>query len=169
MRKRVFGKNLSRDRGARHALFRSLTLALIEHGSIRITKAKAKAIQADIDWLVTEAKKSSITSRRKIFSFLANNRVATEKLFGIVKDRFSAQNSGFTKITNLPQRFGDNARVVKFEWSKEAKNTKEGKSDDAKGDKEGEETKAKSLPTGKRSLKDKLGILRRKKTTKVLK
>lgn len=49
MNKKVFGRKLSRSRPAREALFAQLTRALILNGKIVTTKAKAKAIQGDVE------------------------------------------------------------------------------------------------------------------------
>ncbi len=120
MKKKVFGRHLSRDRGSRDALFRSLIKALIEHGTISTTKSKAKAIQADIDGLITQVKKGSLSSKRGIHAYLTNDRRLTEKLFTTVSDRFPDRHGGFTRIVNLPKRVGDNAQVVRLEWSQKA-------------------------------------------------
>jgi len=59
VRKRVFGKKLSRERATRGALFVSLVESLVLNKKIKTTKAKAKAISGMIDKLVTLAKKDT--------------------------------------------------------------------------------------------------------------
>jgi large subunit ribosomal protein L17 len=119
MKKRVFGRQLSRERDTRRALFRSLIRALVLNGKIKTTKAKAKAIQGKIDTLVTLGKKNDISARRKAYAVLGNDRVTTDYLFGKVASVFSGRTSGFTRIVNLPRRLGDSAQMVRFEWSVE--------------------------------------------------
>ena len=75
MKKRVYGRKLSRERDTRRALFRTLIRALVKYDKIVTTKAKAKAIQGDIDKLVNLAKKDSIQARRRLFASLGNDKV----------------------------------------------------------------------------------------------
>jgi large subunit ribosomal protein L17 len=119
MKKRVFGRQLSRERDTRRALFRSLIRALVEHGKIKTTKAKAKAIQADIDKLVNLAKKDSISAKRRVFAILGNDKETTKKLLKEVVPSFSDRSGGYTRIVPLPARRGDAAQIVRFEWVKE--------------------------------------------------
>ena len=119
MKKRVFGRQLSRERDTRRALFRSLIRALVKHGKIKTTKAKAKAIQADIDKLVNLAKKDSISAKRRIFAILGNDKETTKKILKEVVPSFSDRSGGYTRIVPLPTRRGDAAQIVRFEWVKE--------------------------------------------------
>jgi large subunit ribosomal protein L17 len=117
MNKRVFGRKLSRSRPAREALFASLTQSLIINGKIVTTRAKAKAVSASVDKLVTMAKTGTLAARRKVMSKLDNARGATDLLFQKVVKAFPAKTSGFTRIISLPRRVGDNAQVVRMEWT----------------------------------------------------
>lgn len=115
MRKKIFGRQLSRSRKAREALFRNLIRALVLQGSIQTTKAKAKAIQGQMDKLITRAKKNSVASQRLLLAKLGNDREVLQKLIAFVpvtKER----NSGYTRIINLPRRTGDLAQVVRLEF-----------------------------------------------------
>lgn len=116
MKKMVFGRKLSRGRKAREALFKSLTQALIMRGAITTTKAKAKAIQGDIDKLITLSKKDSVEARRKVSAILGNNRVLALTVFEKISKAFEKRTSGFTKIILLPRRKGDNAEMARLEW-----------------------------------------------------
>ena len=117
MKKKVYGRKLSRGFNARKALFRALIRAIVMHGSIETTKAKAKAVQGDIDKLVTLAKAGGINQRRRVYARLGNDRETTDKLFEFAASYFSSRSSGFTKIVKLPRRRGDLAEVVRFEWT----------------------------------------------------
>ena len=117
MKKRVYGRKLSRGLNARRALFRALIRAIVMHGSIEITKAKAKSVQADIDKLVTLARVGGINERRRIYAYLGNDRKTTDKLIETVKNSFSSRESGFTRIIKLPRRKGDGAEIAKLEWT----------------------------------------------------
>lgn len=116
MIKKVFGRKLSRGRTAREALFASLTRAIILSGKIVTTKAKAKAVQRDVEKAVTLAKKGTLAARRQVFGILDNAKDATEKLFRDVAPSFK-RTSGYTRIINLGPRKGDNAPAVRMEWT----------------------------------------------------
>ena len=118
MRKKIFGKKLSRDVSARRGLFIALTKALVEHGKVKTTKAKSKAFQAEIDKLISLAKENTLSARRKVYAMLGNDRRTSDKISKEVVPFFTDKKSGFTRIINLPQRKGDNAPIVYFEWSK---------------------------------------------------
>ena len=117
MNKRVFGRKLSRSRPAREALFASLTQSLIVNGKIVTTRAKAKAVSGSVEKMVTLAKDGGIAARRKVMSNLDNARGATDILFQKVAKAFATRNSGFTRIISLPRRVGDNAQMVRIEWT----------------------------------------------------
>lgn len=117
MNKRVFGRKLSRSRPAREALFASLAQSMITNGSIVTTRAKAKAVIGSVEKIVTMAKAGTIASRRKVMSKLDNKREAVDVLFQKVVKSFPAKTSGFTRIISLPPRVGDNARMVRMEWT----------------------------------------------------
>jgi large subunit ribosomal protein L17 len=116
MIKKVFGRKLSRNRPAREALFAALTRAMILSGKIVTTKAKAKAVQRDIEKAVTLAKKGTLSARRQAFATLDNAKDATDKLFNVVAVSFK-RTSGYTRIINLGPRKGDNATMVRIEWT----------------------------------------------------
>lgn len=117
MNKKVFGRKLSRSRPAREALFATLAKAMIVNGKMVTTHAKAKAVQGSVEKMVTLAKKGDIAARRRVFGKLDNQKEATEILFQKVAIAFSNKNSGFTRIISLPRRTGDNAKMVRMEWT----------------------------------------------------
>lgn len=128
MRKKVFGKQLSRATSTRRALFRSLLKALIVNGKIVTTKAKAKAIQGYIDKFLNRTRVKSLFSVRKAYSGLGNAKDELEILYSKVIPSLGNRKSGFTRIVNLPERKGDNAEIVRLEFvdsRKETKDTKE--------------------------------------------
>lgn len=129
MYKKIFGKKLSRNTSSRKALFRSLIFSLVKNGKIETTKTKAKAIQADVDKLMTLVSKDTLAAKKLAMSRLANNTETVNKLFGELKELVTKRKSGFTRITNLPNRHGDNSPMARIEWvdileKKEKKKTK---------------------------------------------
>ncbi len=117
MKKKVFGRKLSRSRPAREALFSSLIRGMILNGKIVTTYAKAKAIRGDLEHMVTLAKRGDLNSRKRALAYLDNAREVTNALFSDVAAAFTARTSGFTRVINLPRRRGDNAKVVRIEWT----------------------------------------------------
>lgn len=117
MNKKVFGRKLSRSRPAREALFASLIRSLILNGKMETTKAKAKAVQGEVDKYITLAKKADLQSKRTILARLDNARDALDALYQKVVPSFPGKTSGYTRIISLPTRRGDNARMVRMEWT----------------------------------------------------
>ncbi|MEK7120647.1 MAG: 50S ribosomal protein L17 [Patescibacteria group bacterium] len=116
MRKKIFGKKLSRGRGSREALFRSLTRALVLVGKIETTKAKAKAVVSYVDKTITWVKKDNLIARRMVLARLGNDREIAERLFAYYLPLVGKRTSGFTRTVNLPRRVGDRAQMVYLEW-----------------------------------------------------
>jgi large subunit ribosomal protein L17 len=116
MHKKVFGRKLSRNRRSRTALFRSLTKAIILNGRIKTTRAKALSVQRDLDKLMTLVGKESVAARRLALSYLANDRDITDMLFKKYAAATTKRKSGFTRLTTLSRRRGDNALMVSLEW-----------------------------------------------------
>lgn len=117
MNKKVFGRKLSRSRPAREALFASIARAAILNGKIEITRAKAKAVQGSLEKMVTMAKKGDLASRRRILSNLDNAKDALETLFAKIAPAFAKRQSGYTRLIALPPRRGDNAKMIRMEWT----------------------------------------------------
>lgn len=140
MLKRVFGRKFSRDASSRRALLRSLIRALILNGSMETTKARALAIQGSVDGLIIKSRREGVHAKRNILSSLGGDREALEKLFRDVTPGLSDRNFGFTKITNLPARRGDSAKVVRIEWANKIGKEKE-KEAAVKTDKDGKKEK----------------------------
>ena len=124
MRKRVFGKKLSRERATRGALFVSLVESLVLNKKIKTTKAKAKAISGMIDKLVTLAKKDTLASKRQILKNLRGNKAVATILWTEIAKSFENKNSGFTRAIPLVSRKGDMAEMVRMEWTYENLPTK---------------------------------------------
>ena len=117
MKKNKFGYKLNRSSGARRALFRSLSKALIVNGSIKTTYTKAAAVKPEIEKLVKLAKNDDLASRRRVYSMLGNDRETSYKLVKEVAVLFKGMVSGYTKVEELGRRKGDDARIVRFSWS----------------------------------------------------
>jgi len=116
MKKRVFGRKLSREKASREALFVSLVESLVLNKKIKTTKAKAKAIIGLVDRLVVLAKKDTLASKREIVKRLRGNKEVATILWSKLSKTFEGRNSGFTRIVPLGQRKGDLAEMVRLEF-----------------------------------------------------
>jgi large subunit ribosomal protein L17 len=95
----------------RVALMKNLSISLIEHGQIKSTQAKCKALRPYVEKLVTIAKVDSVANRRLAYSKL-NNKNAVTKLFSEVAPKYKETPGGYTRIMKLADgRVGDNARM----------------------------------------------------------
>jgi len=114
MRHRVKGRKLNRSVKHRKALFKNLVTALIEHGEIKTSEAKAKAVKSLFDRLMTKAKSGTVHARRVIGGFLQRRAVAN-KLVDSLAPKTGSRTSGFTRIVRLGKRKGDDTMMVRME------------------------------------------------------
>jgi large subunit ribosomal protein L17 len=114
MRHRCRVPLLSRPADQRKALLRSLTTELIRHGRITTTKAKAKAVRAEVDRMVTLAKQGTLAARRQAYGYLYD-KTLVHALFEQVPERYSDRNGGYTRIIRTVRRRGDNAEMAIIE------------------------------------------------------
>lgn len=115
MRKRIFGKKLSRAQKGRRALLRSLVREFVLRGEIETTRSRGKLIKPVIDKLITGAKKGRIEDKRRILAFFMNQLEIASRLEKKAKD-FGKRTSGFTTQVALGPRRGDRTPVVRISW-----------------------------------------------------
>jgi large subunit ribosomal protein L17 len=114
MRHQRSGKKLGRDSAHRKALYSNLAGALIEHGRIQTTEAKAKAVKPFVERMITLGKRGDLHARRQALAALRSNTVV-HTLFADVAPRFAERPGGYTRILRLGQRQGDAAEMVYLE------------------------------------------------------
>lgn len=114
MRHRVAGRHLKRDSSHRKALFRNLITELLRHERIETTEAKAKAIRADAEKLITLAKRGDVHARRLAARTITDPDV-TKKLFDTLGARYKERPGGYTRLFKVGPRLGDAAEVVIME------------------------------------------------------
>ena len=114
MRHRKTGKKLGRDSAHRKALYANLTGALIEHGRIKTTEAKAKAVKPIAEQMITLGRRGDIAARRQAVSYLRSKDVV-HKLFAEVGPRMADRPGGYSRIVKLGPRPGDAADMVYLE------------------------------------------------------
>jgi large subunit ribosomal protein L17 len=108
------GKKLGRDSAHRKALYSNLAGALIEHGRIETTEAKAKAVRPFAEKMITLGKRGDLHARRQALAALRSNDVV-HRLFAEVAPRFADRAGGYTRIVRLGPRQGDAADMVYLE------------------------------------------------------
>jgi large subunit ribosomal protein L17 len=118
MRKRVFGKQLKRDKNERKALFKTLLSSLVMYETIKTTEAKAKAIKPTAEKLITKAKKGGLHAYRLVEPELSTE--AVKKLINSIAPRFASRQGGYTRIMRAGRRVKDNSQEVIIEWTERA-------------------------------------------------
>ncbi len=107
---------LGRTQGHRNALLSNLAVSLIDHGQIKTTVAKAKAMRPFVEKLVTKAKTGTLHSRRMALADLRHNEGAVRKLFTEIGPLNAERKGGYTRIVKLGMRRSDAAEMAIIEW-----------------------------------------------------
>jgi large subunit ribosomal protein L17 len=115
MRHQRSGKKLGRTPAHRKALYSNLAGALIEHGRIHTTEAKAKAVKPFAEKMITLGKRGDLHARRQALAALRSNHVV-HQLFADVAPRFADRPGGYTRIVRIGPRQGDAAEMVYLEF-----------------------------------------------------
>jgi len=115
MRHRSKTAKLKRNASHRKALLSNLACSLIEHGRIKTTLGKAKALRPVAEKLVTLAKRDDLHSRRLAISYLHQKDVV-KKLFREVAPAAKDRQGGYCRITKLGARMSDSAPMAYIEW-----------------------------------------------------
>jgi len=114
MRHHRTGKKLRRDSAHRKALYANLTSSLIEHGRIRTTETKAKAVRPIAEKMITLGRDGSIHARRQALAYLRTQEIV-HLLFSEVAPRFRDRPGGYTRVVKLGPRQGDAAPMAYLE------------------------------------------------------
>ena len=117
------GRKLNRTSAHRKALFKNLVLALIRHGRIRTTDAKAKELRRVADRMVTLGKQNDLAARRHVFAFVQSHE-AVQKLFNEIAPRFKERSGGYTRVVKFGFRRGDAAPLSIIEFTGAEEQTK---------------------------------------------
>ena len=114
MRHRHSGRQLNRNSSHRKAMFRNMTVSLVEHELIKTTLPKAKELRRHIEPLITLAKEDSVANRRLAFS-RTRSKEAVGKLFNELGPRYVERPGGYVRILKCGFRTGDNAPMAYVE------------------------------------------------------
>ena len=115
MRHRSKTAKLKRNASHRKALLSNLACSLIEHGRIKTTLGKAKALRPVAEKLVTLAKRDDLHSRRLAIAYL-HQKETVKKLFSEVAPASKDRPGGYCRITKLGARMTDSAQMAIIEW-----------------------------------------------------
>src|SRR5579859_2434165 len=97
----------------RHILS-NLATALFEHGKITTTEAKARRLRPFAEKLITHAKRGELHDRRQVLTVVTDKGVV-HRLFEEVAQGFAERAGGYTRITKIGPRKGDNAAMAVIE------------------------------------------------------
>jgi large subunit ribosomal protein L17 len=114
MRHHRKGKKLGRDSAHRKALYANLAGSLIEHGRIKTTEAKAKAVRPIAEKMITLGRRGDLAARRQALAYLRSQEVV-HTLFAEVGPRFAHRQGGYLRIVKLGPRPGDGAEMAYLE------------------------------------------------------
>ena len=109
---------LSRSASHRKALLMNLSKEVIEHERIQTTEAKAKAVKPEVEKLITLAKRGDLHARRQVLTVVTDKGVV-HTLFTEIGPQFAERDGGYTRITKIGPRKGDNAPLAVIELIQE--------------------------------------------------
>ena len=107
-------KKFGRVKKQRNALFKNLASSFILNGKLISSEAKVKSLRPVLETMVTKAKKNDLSSKKLLVSLV--NKDAMQKLMSEIGPKFSQRPGGYTRITKMPRRIGDGAKMAKIEF-----------------------------------------------------
>jgi large subunit ribosomal protein L17 len=108
------GARLGGSPAHQRLILANLATSLFEHGAITTTETKAKALRPYAEKLVTFAKRGDLHARRQVMRVIRDKSVVHE-LFTEIGPRYENRNGGYTRITKVGFRKGDNAQLARIE------------------------------------------------------
>ncbi|HWF68263.1 MAG TPA: 50S ribosomal protein L17 [Mycobacterium sp.] len=124
MPKPTKGPRLGGSSSHQKAILANLATALFEHGRIKTTEPKARALRPYAEKLITHAKKGTLHNRREVLKKIHDKDVV-HSLFAEIGPFFADRNGGYTRIIKVEARKGDNAPMAVIELVREKTVTSE--------------------------------------------
>lgn len=115
MRHKVKKVKLGSDKDHTTAIMRNLAMSVIIHDKIKTTSAKAKAVQPFVERLINIGKKREKREAIREIEKLLQHDDSSRKILEVLVEKYKDRTSGYTRITKLGYRNGDNAPVVQLE------------------------------------------------------
>jgi len=124
MPKPTKGARLGGSSSHQKALLANLATSLFEHGRIKTTEPKARALRPYAEKLITHAKKGTLHNRREVMKKIRDKDVV-HTLFAEIGPHFAEREGGYTRIIKVEARKGDNAPMAVIELVQEKTVTSE--------------------------------------------
>ena len=124
MPKPTKGRRLGGSSSHQKALLANLATSLFEHGRIKTTEPKARALRPYAEKLITHAKKGTLHNRREVLKKIRDKDVV-HTLFAEIGPFYADRNGGYTRIIKVEARQGDNAPMAVIELVREKTVTSE--------------------------------------------
>jgi large subunit ribosomal protein L17 len=124
MPKPTKGPRLGGSSSHQKAMLANLATSLFEHGRIKTTETKARALRPYAEKLITHAKKGTLHNRREVLKKIRDKDVV-HTLFAEIGPFFSDREGGYTRIIKVEPRRGDNAPMAVIELVREKTVTSE--------------------------------------------
>jgi large subunit ribosomal protein L17 len=124
MPKPTKGRHLGGSSSHQKAILANLATSLFEHGRIKTTEPKARALRPYAEKLITHAKKGTLHNRREVLKKIRDKEVV-HTLFAEIGPFFADRNGGYTRIIKVEARQGDNAPMAVIELVREKTVTSE--------------------------------------------
>jgi large subunit ribosomal protein L17 len=124
MPKPTKGPRLGGSSSHQKALLANLATSLFEHGRIKTTEPKARALRPYAEKLITHAKKGTLHNRREVMKKIRDKDVV-HALFAEIGPFFADRDGGYTRIIKVEARKGDNAPMAVIELVREKTVTSE--------------------------------------------
>jgi large subunit ribosomal protein L17 len=112
------GRRLGGSPAHQRHILANLATALFEHGKITTTEAKARRLRPYAERLITFAKRGDLHARREVLT-VVTDRGVVHTLFTEIGPRFATREGGYTRITKIGPRKGDNAPLAVIELVEE--------------------------------------------------
>ena len=108
------GARLGGSPAHQRLILSNLATALFEHGRITTTEAKARTLRPYAEKLITKAKRGDLHNRREVLKTIRDKGVV-HHLFAEIGPSFAERPGGYTRITKIGPRKGDNAPMAVIE------------------------------------------------------
>ncbi|SUO94740.1 50S ribosomal protein L17 [Suttonella ornithocola] len=115
MRHKLAGRKFSRTSAHRQAMFKNMSVSLIEHELIKTTLPKAKDLRRVIEPMITHAKNNDTVAARRLAFARLRDRNAVQKLFAELAPRYKGRPGGYVRILKCGYRPGDQAPMAYVE------------------------------------------------------
>ena len=108
------GRRLGGSPAHQRHMMANLATALFEHGKITTTEARARRLRPMAERLITFAKRGDLHARRRVLTTVTDRNVV-HTLFAEIAPTFASREGGYTRITKIGPRKGDNAAMAVIE------------------------------------------------------